>query len=469
MKSPPPPMRPSVDERLGGGGGQGSQTSGPPALPPPHQSPITIIGGGLAGSEAAWQAARRGVRVRLLEMKPQKFSPAHNSPLLGELVCSNSLRSDALESAVGLLKEEMRRLGSLVMAAAIATRVPAGKSLAVDREHFARHLTKALEQEPLVEIVREEVAAINPGEITVVATGPLTSEALALELGRLTGQEHLHFYDAIAPIVFADSLDMSKVFRASRYGAGDDYLNCPFSEEEYTAFYDALMSAQQVPLKSFEEPRYFEGCLPLEIMASRGYQTLTFGPLKPVGLTDPRTGQQPFAVAQLRAENREGTLYNLVGFQTKLTYPEQKRVFRLIPGLEKAEFARLGSVHRNTFIRAPGLMSPHLNFFEYPKVFLAGQISGVEGYVESSAMGLLAGNNAARLALGQLLITPPRATAHGALIHHLTNTATRNFQPMNVNFGLFPPLPERLPKRQRGAAYSERALQELAEWIKELG
>ena len=458
-------MRLPLVEMICRRGGQGSQT---PALLPHHQSSITIIGGGLAGSEAAWQAARRGVRVRLFEMKPQKFSPAHNSPLLGELVCSNSLRSEGLESAVGLLKEEMRRLGSLVMAAAQANRVPAGKSLAVDRERFARYLTEALEEEPLVKIVREEVAAINHEEITVVATGPLTSEPLAQELGRLTGQEHLHFYDAIAPIVFADSLDMSKVFRASRYGVGDDYLNCPFTEEEYAVFYNALMKAQQVPLKSFEEPRYFEGCLPVEIMASRGYLTLAFGPLKPVGLTDPMTKQQPFAVAQLRAENREGTLYNLVGFQTKLTYPEQKRVFRLIPGLEKAEFARLGSVHRNTFIRAPGLLSPYLQLIKHPKVFLAGQISGVEGYVESSAMGLLAGINAARLAQGQPLITPPRATAHGALVAHLTNTATRDFQPMNVNFGLFPPLAERLPKRQRGAAYGARALQELAEWAREI-
>jgi methylenetetrahydrofolate--tRNA-(uracil-5-)-methyltransferase len=402
-------------------------------------------------------------------MKPQKYSPAHTSPLLGELVCSNSLRSEALESAVGLLKEEMRRLGSLVMAAAEATRVPAGKSLAVDREFFAGHITQALEQEPLVEVVREEVADINPAHLTVVASGPLTSEAMAQALGSLTGQEHLHFYDAMAPIVYADSLDMSKIFRASRYGAGEDYLNCPFTEEEYATFYDVLMKADQVPLKSFEEPRYFEGCLPMEVMAARGYLTPTFGPLKPVGLIDPRTGEQPFAVAQLRAENREGTLYNLVGFQTKLTYPEQKRVFRLIPGMEKAEFARLGSIHRNTFIRSPGLVSTHINFFHHPNIFLAGQISGVEGYVESSAMGLLAGINAARRAQNLPLISPPRATAHGALVAHLTNTATRDFQPMNVNFGLFPPLPRRIPKKHRGAAYAERALEDLAAWVQEIG
>jgi methylenetetrahydrofolate--tRNA-(uracil-5-)-methyltransferase len=426
---------------------------------------ITVIGGGLAGCEAAWQAARRGVRVRLYEMKPRKYSPAHTSPLLGELVCSNSLRSEALENAVGLLKEEMRRLGSLVLAAAQATRVPAGKSLAVDRERFAAYLTAALEEEPLVEIIREEAAGVNPDEITVLATGPLTSEALARTLSSLTGREHLHFYDAIAPIVLADSLDRSIIFRASRYGTGEDYLNCPFTEEQYAAFYEALTQAEQVPLKSFEEPRYFEGCLPIEVMAARGYLTLTFGPLKPVGLIDPRTGKQPFAVAQLRAENREGTLFNLVGFQTKLTYPEQKRVFRLIPGLARAEFARLGSIHRNTFICAPGLLSPYLNFFRHPNIFVAGQLSGVEGYVESSAMGLVAGINAARRALGLPLLTPPRATAHGALIAHLTNTATKDFQPMNVNFGLFPPLGGRLPKKHRGAAYAVRALRELEEWL----
>ncbi len=362
---------------------------------------------------------------------------------------------------MGLLKEEMRRLGSLIMAAAAATRVPAGKALAVDRGAFAAYISQALEQESLVEIVREEVTAPDPAEITLVATGPLTSDPLAEALGRLTGQEQLHFYDAIAPIVAADSLDLDQIFRASRYGAGDDYLNCPFSEDEYAAFYQALMAAEQVPLKSFEEPRYFEGCLPIEVMAARGYRTLLFGPMKPVGLTDPRTGRQPFAVVQLRAENREGSLYNLVGFQTKLKYPDQERVFRLIPGLERAEFVRLGSIHRNTFIHAPGLLSPYLNFLQYPQLFLAGQLSGVEGYVESAAMGLLAGINAARLARAQEMVTPPRATALGALVHHLTNTETRDFQPMNVNFGLFPALEGRIPKKLRGAAYAERALKEI--------
>jgi len=426
---------------------------------------LTVIGGGLAGSEAAWQAARRGVRVRLYEMKPQKFSPAHQSPFLGELVCSNSLRAESRESAVGLLKEEMRRLDSLIMAAALATRVPAGKKLAVDRGEFATFITRALEAEPLIKIIREEVEAPDAAATTIIATGPLTSDPLAEALGQFTGKAHLHFYDAIAPIVAAESIDMQKIFRASRYGAGEDYLNCPFSEAEYAAFYEALTNAEHVPLKSFEEPRYFEGCLPVEIMAARGYRTLLFGPMKPVGLVDPQTGRQPFAVVQLRAENREGALYNLVGFQTKLKYGAQERVFRLIPGLSHAEFVRLGSIHRNTFIHSPGLLSPHLNFILYPHLFLAGQISGVEGYVESAAMGLLAGINAARQIQHLPLITPPRETALGALIAHLTNTATKDFQPMNVNFGLFPPLLGRIPKKLRGAAYAERALQALEEWI----
>jgi methylenetetrahydrofolate--tRNA-(uracil-5-)-methyltransferase len=398
-------------------------------------------------------------------MKPLKFSPAHQSPLLGELVCSNSLRAEGRESAVGLLKEEMRRLDSLIMAAATATRVPAGKALAVDRGEFAAYITRVLTAQPRIEIIREEVAAPDPEATTIIATGPLTSEVLAEALGRLTGKQHLHFYDAIAPIVAAESIDLTKAFRASRYGAGDDYLNCPFTEAEYTAFYEALTSAEQVPLKPFEEARYFEGCLPVEIMAARGYRTLLFGPMKPVGLVDPKTGRQPFTVVQLRAENREGTLYNLVGFQTKLKYGAQERVFRLIPGLEQAEFVRLGSIHRNTFIHSPGILSAHLNFLHYPQVFLAGQISGVEGYVESAAMGLLAGINAARQIQNRPLVTPPRETAMGALIGHLTNTATKDFQPMNVNFGLFPPLPGRIPKKLRGATYAERALEVLGGWI----
>ena len=363
---------------------------------------ITIIGGGLAGAEAAWQAARRGVAVRLYEMKPRKFSPAHSSPLLGELVCSNSLRADSRDSAVGLLKEEMRRLDSLIMAAAAATRVPAGKALAVDRGAFAAYISQALEQESLVEIVREEVTDSGPGRDHGGGhrASHLRSPGRRLRATHRPGAASISTTPS-PPSWRPTPWIWQKIFRASRYGAGDDYLNCPFSEDEYAAFYQALMAAEQVPLKSFEEPRYFEGCLPIEVMAARGYRTLLFGPMKPVGLTDPRTGRQPFAVVQLRAENREGSLYNLVGFQTKLKYPEQERVFRLIPGLERAEFVRLGSIHRNTFIHSPGLLSPYLNFLPYPQLFLAGQISGVEGYVESAAMGLLAGINAARLARAQ--------------------------------------------------------------------
>ena len=400
-------------------------------------------------------------------MKPLKFSPAHQSPFLGELVCSNSLRAEGVESAVGLLKEEMRRLDSLIMAAALATRVPAGKALAVDRGAFAAHITRALEAEPLIEIIREEVEAPDPETTTIIATGPLTSDSLAEALGRLTGQEHLHFYDAIAPIVAAESIDMGKVFRASRYGAGDDYLNCPFSEAEYAAFYEALTSAEQTPLKSFEEPRYFEGCLPVEIMAARGFRTLLFGPMKPVGLMDPHTGRQPFAVVQLRAENREGTLYNLVGFQTKLKYGEQERVFRLIPGLEQAEFARLGSIHRNTFIHSPGIVVRVPQFSAIPPTLFGrsdlrgGGLRGIRRH------GALAGINAARQSRVAPLVTPPRETALGALIGHLTNTATKDFQPMNVNFGLFSPLEGRIPKKLRGAAYAERALQALEGWMKQ--
>ena len=352
----------------------------------------------------------------------------------------------------------MRRLDSLIMAAVTATRVPAGKALAVDRGEFAAYITRVLTAEPRIEIIREEVEAPDPEATSIIATGPLTSEPLAESIAGLTGKEQLHFYDAIAPIVAAESIDMGKVFRASRYGAGDDYLNCPFSEAEYTAFYEALTSAEQVPLKAFEEPRYFEGCLPVEIMAARGYQTLLFGPMKPVGLVDPKTGRQPFAVVQLRAENREGTLYNLVGFQTKLKYGAQERVFRLIPGLEQAEFVRLGSIHRNTFIHSPGILSAYLNFLHYPQVFLAGQISGVEGYVESAAMGLLAGINAARQLMSRPLITPPRETASGGRHRHLTNTATKDFQPMNVNFGLFSAVRRAHPQETPGRSLREEGL-----------
>lgn len=402
---------------------------------------ILIIGGGLAGCEAAWQAARRGCPVRLYDMKPHRFSPAHSSPFLAEMVCSNSLRSDARNSAVGLLKEEMRRLDSLIMMAAAETAVPAGKALAVNREDFSQVITTRLEQHPLVEIVRQEQTTIPAPTDTpiILATGPLTSDAMTDALVRLTGRERLAFYDAIAPIVDAESLDMGIIYLKSRYDEGPgDYLNCPMNKEEYLAFITALKEADTVPLKAFEEVKYFEGCLPIEVMVARGDNTLRFGPMKPVGLDDPRTGRYPYAVVQLRKENKQGTLYNMVGFQTKLTYPEQQRVFRMIPGMEQADFARLGSIHRNTFVCAPELLDPTLQLKSRPDLFLAGQLSGVEGYVESTAMGLLAGINAARMLNKRPLVVPPPETALGALITHLTQSDPKHFQPSNVTFGLFP-------------------------------
>ncbi|QSV45809.1 methylenetetrahydrofolate--tRNA-(uracil(54)-C(5))-methyltransferase (FADH(2)-oxidizing) TrmFO [Geobacter benzoatilyticus] len=427
---------------------------------------LTIIGGGLAGCEAAWQAAERGVRVSLLEMKPLAYSPAHHLPGLAELVCSNSLRGESMENAVGLLKEELRRAGSLLMAAADATRVPAGGALAVDRGLFSAFVTERIENHPLISLVRGEVTDIPPEGIVVIASGPLTSDALAEKIMALTGPK-LYFYDAIAPIVAAESLDMNKVFRASRYGKGDgdDYLNCPMTESEYEHFVDAILAAEKVPARDFEKVVHFEGCMPVEEMAERGRETLRFGPLKPVGLADPRTGQEPHAVVQLRAENREGTMFNLVGFQTKLTYPEQRRVFRMIPGLENAEFVRLGSMHRNTFINAPALLAPTFQLKSDPRIFFAGQITGVEGYVESTGSGFLAGINAARLVRGDELLVPPAATALGALVTHITNADVKHFQPMNVNYGLFPPLEGKVKKKERRGKLAERAMAELDRWI----
>jgi len=429
---------------------------------------IVIIGGGLAGCEAAWQAARRGVPVRLYEMKPMRFSPAHEMQELAELVCSNSLRSNEITSAVGLLKEEMRRLGSLVMQVADETAVPAGKALAVDRRHFAERISQFVQNHPLISVLREEVVALpQPSENPVIlATGPLTSDPLAASLAEFTGAGHLAFYDAIAPIIAAESLDRAIIYRKSRWdddGPGD-YLNCPFDREQYERFIALLAGAQTVPLKSFEDPKYFEGCLPVEVMLARGPQTLRFGPMKPVGLMDPRSGKVPYAVVQLRAENREQTMYNMVGFQTKLTYPEQKRVFRTIPGLEHAEFVRLGSIHRNTFVCAPEVLLPTLQTRVRPDLFLAGQLSGVEGYVESAAMGLLAGCNAARIAKGKAPVVPPPDTAHGALINHLTATDPAHFQPSNVTFGLFPPLIGRVKKGDRGQVRSQQALSAIGSW-----
>jgi methylenetetrahydrofolate--tRNA-(uracil-5-)-methyltransferase len=427
---------------------------------------VTVVGGGLAGCEAAWQLAKRGVKVRLFEMKPAVFSEAHQLPGLSELVCSNSLRGDSLENAVGLLKEELRRLDSLFMEAAEATKVPAGGALAVDRELFSRYITTRIESHPLIEVVREEVTEIPSEGIVVLASGPLTSGPLAEKIGALVG-EYLYFYDAIAPIVSADSIDTSKAFRASRYGKGegDDYLNCPLDEEQYRAFVTEILNAEKVEAKSFEKVVHFEGCMPIEEMASRGVETLRFGPMKPVGLVDPRVGVEAHAVIQLRQENREATMYNLVGFQTKLTWPEQKRIFRMIPGLEQAHFLRLGSMHRNTFINAPRLLQASCQSKSDPRIFFAGQITGVEGYVESASSGFVAGINAARLAKGEELTVPPAETAIGALARHITNTEAAHFQPMNVNYGLFPPLGGKIKKKEKRGLLAQRGLVELEKWI----
>lgn len=432
---------------------------------------IKIIGAGLAGCEAAWQAAERGCKVKLYEMKPEKYSPAHSSPSLAELVCSNSLRSNAPTSAVGLLKVEMRQMGSLLMRIADETAVPAGQALAVDRDKFAASVTAHIQNHANIEFIQEEQTDLteDPEVQTILATGPLTSEAMADSLAKLTGRDRLAFYDAIAPIVSADSLNMDIIYSKSRWQDGPgDYLNCPFDKEQYLAFITALGEADTVPLKEFEEEKYFEGCLPIEVMCARGEDTLRYGPMKPVGLRNPRTGKDPYAAVQLRMENSEGTLLNLVGFQTKLTYPEQKRIFRMIPGMEDVEFERLGSIHRNTFVCAPLLLESSLQLKSYPNIYLAGQLSGVEGYVESTAMGLLAGFNAARICSGKELVPPPPTTAFGALIKHLTETDPDCFQPSNVNFGLFPAWEKKVPKKFRGEKRKEISMAAMAEWFEEL-
>ena len=399
---------------------------------------LIVIGAGLAGSEAAWQAAQRNVRVRLFEMRPRKMTEAHTTAFFGELVCSNSLRSNDAHAAPGILKNELSLAGSLIMQAAHASSVPAGSALAVDRNLFAAFISEKLSSHQNITIVREEVNQL-PDVPAVIATGPLTSHSMAEALVLLTGSEHLYFYDAIAPIIDAASIDDDKIFRMSRYGkGGDDYLNCPMSHEEYERFYDAMQHAEKVVPKGFEEKKVFEGCMPIEVMASRGYDTMRFGPMKPVGLPDPKTGREPFAVVQLRSENREMTSYNMVGFQTRLKWPEQKRVFSMIPGLEHAEFLRYGSIHRNTFINAPLLLNKDLSLKQRPVLFLAGQITGVEGYIESTAMGLIAGINAALRIQGRKIPPVPYAAAHGALIRHITESDSRHFQPSNINFGLFP-------------------------------
>jgi methylenetetrahydrofolate--tRNA-(uracil-5-)-methyltransferase len=429
------------------------------------ESVVTVVGAGLAGSEAAWQLARRAVRVRLVEMRPLRMTAAHRTGGFAELVCSNSLRNASMETAVGVLKEEMRRLGSLVMAAADRARVPAGAALAVDRDGFSAAITAALEAHPMVEIVRGEADSL-PDGIAIVATGPLTSLALGDALANLIGPRELYFYDAIAPIVTAESVDQSVAFRASRWGkGGNDYLNCPMSEAEYGAFVDAIVAAEKVALHPFEKPVYFEGCMPIEEMARRGRMTLAFGPMRPVGLTDPRSGRRPFAVVQLRQDDREGRLYNIVGFQTKMTYPEQRRVLRMIPGLEHAEFVRLGSLHRNTFIDSPRLLMPTLQLRARQDLWLAGQMIGVEGYVESAAAGLLAGINAARMATGAPLVVPPPESALGSLVAYVTDPERREFQPMNANYGLMPELPVRSRGRAKKLAMGERALAALQAWI----
>lgn len=433
-----------------------------------NSAPVMIIGGGLAGCEAAWQILRRGHAVHLFEMKPYQFSPAHKTDHLAELVCSNSFKSNNPDSAPGLLKQELRRLNSLILSAADQTSVAAGSALAVDRVEFSRKVEDQLLQQKNFTLSRAEITEIPGDALTIIATGPLTSDALAQSISKLLGGPYLYFYDAIAPIVEADSIDMSKVYRASRYDKGTpDYLNCPLTEDAYKHFHLELLAGEKVAARSFEKVKHFEGCLPIEVLAARGEDTLAFGPMKPVGLINPHTGTMPYAVVQLRQENISGTLFNMVGFQTKLTWPEQERIFRLIPGLEKAQFARMGSIHRNTYIHSPALLSPSLQLKTNPDIFLAGQITGVEGYMESTAMGLLAGISASFILEGKQLQPPPRTTAIGALLSYITSPeATNNFQPMNINFGILSNLDvKKIRKKDKYPLYVNRALQSLNDWM----
>jgi len=432
---------------------------------------VKIVGAGLAGSEAAWQCVRRGVAVELFEMRPVRSTAAHQTGDFAELVCSNSLKSDSENTAPWLLKEEMRRSGSLLIEIARACAVPAGHALAVDRATFATCVTEALSREPLITIRREEVAHIDEDEITVIATGPLTSDNLSREIGRLSGASHLFFYDSISPIVEADSIDMTKVYLAARYDKGSaDYINCPMSREEYDCFYDALLAAQSVEEREWEKLNYFESCLPIEEIARRGRDTLRFGPMKPVGLKDPRTGRIPYAAVQLRQENLRADSYNLVGFQNHLKFGEQARVLRLIPGLENARFLRYGQIHRNTYINAPTLLSEALQMKAHPKVFFAGQICGVEGYVESIAAGLMAGIHASALSIGADPIAPPRATAFGSLTNYITHADPKKFQPANITFDLLPPLDRKVRDRQeRHRLQCELALKDFEGWMEKIG
>jgi methylenetetrahydrofolate--tRNA-(uracil-5-)-methyltransferase len=433
---------------------------------------VIVIGAGLAGSEAAWQIANRGIDVELYEMRPGKSTPAHKSADFAELVCSNSLRGAGLENAVGVLKEEMRRLGSIIMEAADKTAVPAGGALAVDREGFSRYITEKVKNHPHIKVIHEELDQIPQTEeaIVVVASGPLTAENLAADIARLTGQEYLYFYDAAAPIVVSDSIDMSKAYKASRYGKGEAaYINCPMDKEEYEHFWHELTTAEKTATKDFEKEKFFEGCMPVEEMASRGIDTLLFGPLKPVGLEHPETGIRPHAVVQLRQDNSAASLYNIVGFQTHLKWPEQKRVFGLIPGLENAEFVRFGVMHRNTFINSPKVLLPTMQLRENKRILFAGQMTGVEGYVESASSGLVAGLNAARMIEGTEPIIFPEETAHGSLCHYITTADMKHFQPMNVNFGLMPALTERIrDKKLKKQAIANRALEVLEEFKKKI-
>ena len=438
---------------------------------------VNVYGAGLAGCEAAWQIAKRGVRVKLYEMKPHKYTPAHHSEGFAELVCSNSLRSDSVINAVGLLKEEMRRLDSLIMMAAENTKVPAGSALAVDRELFSAFITEKIKNHPLIEIVEAEMSEVNPDEITVIATGPLTSDKMAEYIENELGCSGLHFFDAAAPIVDFSSINMDVAFFASRYDKGDaDYINCPMTKEQYDAFYTELVGAKEAEIKEFDREeqkkklQVFEGCMPVEVMAKRGYDTLCYGPLKPVGLVDPRTQKESFAVVQLRKENKEGTMYNIVGFQTHLTFPEQRRVFRMIPGLENAEFLRYGIMHRNTYLNSPGLLKNDYSMINNPNIFFAGQMTGVEGYIESAGSGLVAGINAAARALGEDGVEFPETTMIGSMANYVQNGSMSKFVPMNANFGIVKPLEYRVKggKSVKNEHIANRALEAIDKVIAEM-
>ncbi|MDQ0206356.1 FADH(2)-oxidizing methylenetetrahydrofolate--tRNA-(uracil(54)-C(5))-methyltransferase TrmFO [Alkalicoccobacillus murimartini] len=434
-----------------------------------EQPIISVIGAGLAGSEAAWQIAKQGIHVHLYEMRPVKQTPAHHTDKFAELVCSNSLRGNSLTNAVGVLKEEMRRLDSVIISSADQAAVPAGGALAVDRHDFADAVTQSVRNHPNITVFNEEIDSIPDGP-TIIATGPLTSEGLSTSLRELTGEESLYFYDAAAPIIDAETIDREKVYLKSRYDKGEAaYLNCPMTEEEFDRFYEALIAAETVPLKEFEKEIFFEGCMPIEVMASRGRKTMLFGPMKPVGLDDPKTGKRPFAVVQLRQDNASGTLFNMVGFQTHLKWGPQKEVFRLIPGLEQADFVRYGVMHRNTFLNSPKLLNRTYQFKEREDLFFAGQITGVEGYVESAAAGMIAGINAARLVQGKELLIFPEETILGAMAEYITTEAKKNFQPINANFGLLRPLDERIKvKKDRYEKLAERALTTIQNFMKEM-